>query len=358
MKEATMDFPGKAPAVPRLPRQAGVGLTEVMVSLLLGLLVTAAVVQIYVSGHRNRNLQESVTAQQEAARYAAGIIQADAQLAGFRGCLRDVGNVQNTLNNAADFRYDFARPVQGFDATGAGSWTPALPAFLAAANPVSGTDVLTVRAAEDPGIFLTAAMPSSISPMSTVGDLPEGILEVGDLALVSDCGGSAIFQVSSLDLEAGVIDHQTGGASPGNATSDLGRRFTAGAQIFRLQTTSYFIAPSSDDTDETNRRSLWRQVGDQDPQELAQGIENLQVLYGEDTDGDQSPDEFRTAANVADWRNVVSLRVALLASGSRDAVVEEDTREFDLLGASAGPFDDGRLRRVVTFSVALRNRLS
>jgi type IV pilus assembly protein PilW len=358
MKEATMEFPGKVPAAPLLFRQDGVGLTEVMVSLLLGLLVTAAVVQIYVSGHRNRNLQESVTSQQEAARYAAGIIQADAQLAGFRGCLRDVGNVQNTLNDSADFRYDFARPVQGFDATGEGEWTPALPDSLSAANPVSGTDILTVRAVEDPGVFLTAAMGSSTSPMSTVAGLPAGRLAVGDLVLLSDCGGSAIFQISALDLVSGVIDHQTGGTSPGNASNDLGRRFSAGAQVFRLQTTSYFIAPSSDATEDTDRRSLWRRVGDNDPQELAQGIENLQVLYGEDTDGDQSPDEFRTAANVADWRNVVSLRVALLASGSRDAVVEADTREFDLLDASAGPFDDGRLRRVLTFSVALRNRLS
>jgi type IV pilus assembly protein PilW len=79
-----------------------------------------------------------------------------------------------------------------------------------------------------------------------------------------------------------------------------------------------------------------------------------------DTDGNQTADEYRTANNVsaADWANVVSLQVAMLVAGVRDRVSEADPRTFDLLGEVVGPFDDGRLRRVVTFTVALRNRLA
>jgi type IV pilus assembly protein PilW len=92
----------------------------------------------------------------------------------------------------------------------------------------------------------------------------------------------------------------------------------------------------------------------------------MQVLYGEDTDANESPDIYRTADDVADWRRVVSLQVALLVAGTQDRVADADPRTFDLLGVevdpnaglSPGELPDGRLRRVLTFTVAMRNRLS
>jgi hypothetical protein len=53
-----------------------------------------------------------------------------------------------------------------------------------------------------------------------------------------------------------------------------------------------------------------------------------------------------------------------LAAGTRDRVADDDTRTFDLLGTVVDPTlggtvpADGRLRRVLTFTVAMRNRLS
>jgi type IV pilus assembly protein PilW len=87
-------------------------------------------------------------------------------------------------------------------------------------------------------------------------------------------------------------------------------------------------------------------------------VENLQVLYGEDSDADQVADNWRTAGAVADWSNVVALRVALLVAGVRDRVTDADPRQFVLLDQTAGPFNDGRIRRVLNFTVALRNHLS
>ena len=148
--------------------------------------------------------------------------------------------------------------------------------------------------------------------------------------------------------------------TPGNSTLNLGRRFSAGAQVFRMRTTTYFIRESANGTGP----ALWRRVGLENPQELAEGIENMQVLYGEDTDGDQSPNEYRTADAVTDWTQVVSLQVALLAAGTQDRVADADPRTFNLLGEVVDPTDggnvesDGRLRRVLSFTVALRNRLS
>jgi type IV pilus assembly protein PilW len=330
-------------------RQAGIGLVEIMISLTLGLIVTGAIVQIYLSTKRQNDMQGSLAGRQESARFAAQIIQRDAQMAGFRGCLRDVGNVTNTLNNSANFLYRFGRHVEGFE-DGVGA-----PASIASV--VANTDVLTLRTVDDPGIFTTAPMGNATADPVTVANLDPAPVAANDIALITDCGGAAIFQVTAFDAGTGTIVHNTGGAAPGNATKNLVRRYAAGSQVFTVRTTTYYIRNSANGTGP----ALWRRSGDvAAPQELAEGVENMQVLYGLDTDGNQTADEYRTANNItaAEWADVVSLQVALLVAGVTDRVAEADPRTFDLLGEEVGPFDDGRVRRVVTFTVALRNRLA
>jgi type IV pilus assembly protein PilW len=131
-----------------------------------------------------------------------------------------------------------------------------------------------------------------------------------------------------------------------------------------MRTTTYYIRQSANGTGP----ALWRRVGLQAPEELAEGIENMQVLYGQDTDGDQAPNVYRTAAAVTNWNQVVSLQVALLAAGTQDRVADADpgapARTYTLLDRVVDPTNggalprDGRLRRVVSFTVAMRNRLS
>jgi len=336
---------------PTSRRQRGVGLIEIMISLTLGLIVTGAIVQIYLTTKRQNDMQTSLTGRQESARFAAQIIQRDAQMAGFRGCLRDLGTVVNTLNDSNNFLYDYGQHVVGFD-NAAG-----LPASIT--NVVAGTDVLTLRTIGDGGAELTAGMATTVADPVTEAGLDPAPFENGDFALIADCTGAAVFQVDAYNAASGAIEH-VGGGTPGNSTLNLGRRFTAGAQVFPMRTTTYYIRESANGTGP----ALWRRVGLEDPQELAEGIENMQVLYGEDTDGDQAPDDYRTADAVTDWTQVVSLQVALLAAGTQDRVADADPRTFDLLGEVVDPTDggavpsDGRLRRVLSFTVALRNRLS
>ncbi|MEO8445449.1 MAG: PilW family protein, partial [Gammaproteobacteria bacterium] len=276
---------------PRRSRQQGIGLVEIMISLTLGLIVTGAVVQIYLTTKRQNDMQTSLTGRQESARFAAQIIQRDAQMAGFRGCLRDIGTVVNTLNTPTNFLYNYGQHVIGFE-NAAG-----LPASIT--NVVAGTDVLTLRTVDDVGIALTATMASSsANPVTTAGLAPAPLAN-DDIALVADCTGAAVFQVSSYTAGTGVLTHVAGG-TPGNATLNLGRRFATGAQVFRLRTTTYYIRQSANGTGP----ALWRRVGTQNPEELAEGIENMQVLYGQDTDGDQSPNVYRNAAAVTNWDQV------------------------------------------------------
>lgn len=333
-------------------RQAGIGLPEVLIGLTLAVVVMAGIMQIYVSSRRNYALQDGLTGLQESVRFAVQTIQGDAHMAGYRGCLRDIGTVINTLTNPDDFLWRFDEHVEGFNANG-NAWSPGLPDTLDDANPANGTDVLTLRVTSDTGVVLASTMASSTADLQITSGLNPGTLAAKSTALISDCGGAAIFEVASVDTATGVVTHG----------ENFSRRFLAGSQIFTVQTVSYFIAPSNADPD---RSSLWRRVADADPQELAEGVENLQVLYGFDDDGDQVPDTYRSADDIGgDWDKVVSLRVALLVASVRERVADAVPQKFTLLDeedvnpfAAPGVNPDGRLRRVLTFTVALRNRLS
>lgn len=337
----------------RIARQAGAGLTEIMIAMVLGLLLVGLVLQVYLGSRRSSEIQSSLISRQESARFAMYLLTRDAQMAGYRGCLRDTGTVRNTLNNPGNFLYNFGRHVEGFDAQG-GGWSPALPASIAGV--IAGTDVLTLRTVDDPGVFITQEMPSTSADLKTNDNLSPPPLATGDIVLITDCGGAAIFQITNYTVANGNIVHNQGAGgglpTPGNATKDLGRRFPVGSQIFTLRTTSYYVAASANGTGP----ALWRRTGTQPAQELAEGVENMQVLYGEDTDGDRVPNVYRTANAVTDWDRVTSVRIALLVASIRGRLVEGDERTFDLLGQSVGPFSDGRLRRVLTTTIAIRNR--
>jgi type IV pilus assembly protein PilW len=76
------------------------------------------------------------------------------------------------------------------------------------------------------------------------------------------------------------------------------------------RTTVFSIQPSSIDN---TRTSLWRSIDGAAPVELVEGISDLQMLYGEDTDGDQIPNYYVEVDDVSDMQQVVSVRFTVTA---------------------------------------------
>jgi type IV pilus assembly protein PilW len=91
-------------------------------------------------------------------------------------------------------------------------------------------------------------------------------------------------------------------------------------------------------------------------------VDNMQILYGEETNGDFNADRYVPAASVSDMNRVVSIRMALLfrtASQNLRPLGNPDTTEYDLLGKKLPAFTGAeatRNRRVMTVTFALRNR--
>lgn len=105
-------------------------------------------------------------------------------------------------------------------------------------------------------------------------------------------------------------------------------------------------------------RELHCRAGTDQP--LLDGVENMQILYGVDTNGDRIANKYRTAANIAasnEWTRVVSVRVALLLSTVQGVTSDLDTAQYTLLNNTVDPVDDRLRRHVFTTTIALRNLL-
>lgn len=92
-------------------------------------------------------------------------------------------------------------------------------------------------------------------------------------------------------------------------------------------------------------------------QAILEDIENMQILYGENTDGDVFgvADRYVPANNVGSWDQVVSLRISVLIRTPENNLVAAP-QAYSFNGITVTP-TDRRLRRVFTTTITLRNRV-
>lgn len=105
---------------------------------------------------------------------------------------------------------------------------------------------------------------------------------------------------------------------------------------------------------------------------IVEGIENMQILYGEDNSTHPDAGEVQKAIGIADHYipfhadilksdesedgGITSVRIALLVSTVNDVNTLLDTKKYFLLNATElGPFNDRQIRRVFIRTVLLRN---
>lgn len=337
-------------------RQRGLTLVELMISLTVGLLITLAIGYLYFGSRQTYRMNDNLARMQENGRYAMEIISRDIRMAGYWGCAgMTIASPVNTLNNATDYAYRFGTPVEGNEATGTNTWGPAKDTSIT--NVLSGTDILTLRGVFGSGVTVTSH-PGGTPPGSA--DLKVGAgsgLVEGDIVLVSDCSNAAVFQITNINTSSGFdnVVHNTGTGTPGNATKALGKEYVGG-EILRIATFSYYIGLNA-----AGRPALYR-LSRGTAEELVENVENMQVTYGVDTDGDRDVDEFRTANNVANWNTVRSVRVRLLLVSPDDNLVSppQTYRYLDTNGDGIPDpvtATDNRLRYVFTGTVGIRNHL-
>jgi len=93
--------------------------------------------------------------------------------------------------------------------------------------------------------------------------------------------------------------------------------------------------------------------------DILPNVENMHVLYGEDTDADGIPNRFVPSAYVGiNWQNIVAVRISLLFISNNGDSPTVNANSYNLLGTLYGPVNDYKLRLQTTTTIQLRNRLA
>ena len=96
-------------------------------------------------------------------------------------------------------------------------------------------------------------------------------------------------------------------------------------------------------------------------QTIAEGIENMQILYGIDADDDPDHDVERyvSASNVGSlWNNVINVQVAILVRSLRKVKSTAESESFTLLDTEITTPSDRYQRAVFSTTITLRNALN
>jgi type IV pilus assembly protein PilW len=339
--------------------QRGFSLVELMVAMGLSLLLLAGALSILYSTRVSYSENERLSRLQEGGRTTMELISRDLRGAGFNGCNRIYASkYKNRLVNPTSLLWDFPRPVNGFNAN-ATDWTPALDGTLVP-SATQGSDVLVIRTSrQGMPIFRTSVPVTNISAPIAVTREPNQTVVPGQTLMISDCEYTTVFVATDMTAPgttAATISHDTTAIAgkPVNLADDIGAEFTADSLVTTLDTVIYYVRPM----DAGAGPGLWQKVGENDPQLLVEGVENLQVRFGVDSAGnDLLVDEYvdADAVTAAQWDKIVSVSIAALIRSEQETGSETDEGQYDLLGQTFGPFSDRRQRAVYTTTIALRN---
>ena len=354
-----------------MKRQSGFSLVELMVAITLALLLTGAVISVFVGSRSAYESTAGVGDMSDSGRMALNLIGESVRSAGSLACNSAMtATSQSLVVNPNQFDRFFGQGVAGFEANGTtppaaiaqpavpvvgatNNWTPNLDPTVTGANPgqpVRGSDVLVLRSSV-PRITPTYTTVDVAPGTAALTVTPTLFAVAGNAyAAVSDCTKSVIFQVPvAVALGATAVTL--------NAGVPVG--FSAGALVTPLTTTIYYIGVGSD-----GDSSLFRleQVnggpGFNAAEELVPDIENMQVLYGIDPTGTQTAAAYVPANQVAVGTNVVSIQVALLVASPAAGKQVPAAAPYNLLGTQVTVPADNRSRQVFYATLNLRNAVN
>lgn len=336
-------------AVNRRTQSQGFSLVELMIALTLGLLLSAGIISVYLSSKTNFAQDEEVARVQENGRFAINILSKNISMAGFYGGILESDAFDSTpaLSSSCggDWEFDIANPLTFVnDATGANA--------NAALSCITAADVYNDVA--------TSVTPDVIGLKRAAGDKT---LDDGEWNTAKGAS-SANFNESSNQIYLRVI-YQTNDisvikASEANLASDASA--DSGVNYWKYKAVVFFIRNYSNAGDGIPTLCAETLSGVSVTAEcLVEGVENLQLEFGIDSNEDGNPDYFTTDPSAAELRPISSARIYVLVRSINPlpAGMLEADRLYQMGNAAmAGPFNDNFYRRVFSTTVLLKNRFA
>lgn len=363
-------------------QQQGLSLIELLISLTLGIILMTGVAQMFLTSRETYTTQQSMSLIQESGRMAMDYLARDVRMAGYKGCMPSSPDLVRNERNALGLEDEDGLEYQFFT-------EPDLRGFPAADAPDEldardGTEVLVLRRASSGSASVVDHVPNNarMEVLAEAEDncLLNGELCQGELAVITNCTSDiTIFRTTGIGnggAGANVAHGQGapggGGDEPTNEDPRLGipmgepSPFGQGSQLMAFSTIVYYVAPSEFNED-ADVNSLWQRIGENDPVELVQGVKNMSVEYGLDTEAPAGvPDTYRSVEEVEaaeeagnddeDWDNVQAVRIHLLLEGmENNATPSGYAVDF---GGTEVDSENGRIMQVFSSTIGIRSQLN
>lgn len=328
--------------------QRGVTLIELMVALVLGLLVVLTASAAFIASKQLFTADSETQGLQDSTRFASYLVKTVVRQAGYTDLTPDAVKSDGTVSIASTFSMPQGNPAdtQNLDLVGA---TNVASSTVGTSTSYGTSDSNTAAGASD--------------------------------SLLVRFFGRANWESGKTDEADGTIINCIGlPQTPPGATPTMADRAWS----------LFYVAAGPANEPELNCKYR-DDDGNFKTEAIVRGVEVFKVMYGYDIDNDGAPNKWLNSKQVAaqaltagtdscmpssctnndKWRKVVAVRVGMILRSAKDNTTQKRAQteatgsptyllyplgpEFSAI--SFAPPDDGRIRRVVTFTVAVRNIL-
>lgn len=338
--------------------QQGMTLIELLVAIAIGAILLAGLASIFFNSSRSQRELSRSGELIENGRYAVNILENELRHVGYYGQFYDIGDSTGTLpdpctTTLSDIEDNMVQPLSGYTAPDASTRADVSGTscddlgLLVDDNLVPGTDVLVVMRAS-----------TETSNTSTIN-------------------GEVYLEANALEINMFIGN----GSAPTSTLEKYPTKPTAtdDAEIRPFIVHTYFVAPcvignnadgtcdgSEDYMPTLKRLELSSKADDAVPDivitPLVEGIEKFLVEYGIDDNpatvddvtgepGDGIPDLYVAEPTTAQWPNVITARVHILARTTEASDDHTDDKQYELAGLTYGPYNDAFKRHVFVTEV-------
>ena len=357
----------------------GFTIIELMVAITISALILGVLTQVYAGATRSYRVAEALSRMQENGRYAMDFLARDIRLAGYMGCVSNgtaISNMANPITGWSPINTS-SNPItlngiEGYEAS------LVSPTAVTGGSTATKTDAVLVQ-------FFSPSSAKLVHPSPTNANIKINSntlnFQAQEVLVVTDCAFADILKATTVSSGSGqvTIVHSNSNNTGNNTSKEYGQN----AEVMRMQSNVYYILTNTTTGIPSLMRRRLGSFGNGDltqsctnatssttqgfcVEEVAEGIEDLQLLYGVDTNTDLTADKFVAASSVAaaEWANVVSVRVNLMVRSvatnvSPEANTTYPVSQIPLLNGAPPAITtttSRAFRRVYTETVTLRNR--
>ncbi|RJG11978.1 prepilin-type N-terminal cleavage/methylation domain-containing protein [Pseudomonas cavernicola] len=340
-------------------KQQGLSLVELMVAMAIGLVISLAVMQVFISNKNTFVMQGAASHLQENGRFALQYLAAELRPVGVGlGARLDEESICVVATGGAAAEWNaMNRPIWGQRITANG----ALGAV--------GTDQLSMFVNDGCESFLTAGellKPGANANIKVTAYCPS--MQQDRAVMVLDMEKAVIIRVSNKPNSSGsgqvTLTHAAGNNNKdakcgGFKFSDIA--FTSPARVVGFSHKTFYVADTDRAavTGQPIRALFVRDVAQIPAQstEIVEGVESMRTHYGVAAAGSVGVQTYLSATEVEAanrWGDVRTVKIdLLLVTAERAPGAQDQAIQFDGAAVAA----DGRLRQVFSTVVALRNRI-